>query len=84
MVSLLEKELLEILKEAIKQEREAQTKYSKAASLTSLPEEKNLYLELFQEEVKHEKLLMRQFIEMKKRLGLKIMQEEIEHEEDIL
>ncbi|OGW17307.1 MAG: hypothetical protein A3G93_15595 [Nitrospinae bacterium RIFCSPLOWO2_12_FULL_45_22] len=84
MVSLIEKELLEILKEAIEQEREAQAKYAKAASLASLPEEKELYLQLYQEEVKHEKLLVRQFIEMKKRLGLKIMQGEIGHEEDLL
>lgn len=84
MVSLIEKELLEILKEAIEQEREAQAKYSKAASIASLPDEKGLYLQLFQEEVKHEKLLMKQFIEMKKRLGLKVMQGEIGHEEDLL
>jgi rubrerythrin len=84
MVSLIEKELLEILKEAIEKEREAQARYSKAASMTSLPEEKNLYLQLFQEELKHEKLLKMQYIEMKKRLGLKIMQEEIDYEKDLL
>jgi rubrerythrin len=84
MVSLIEKELLEILKGAIEEERKAQAKYSRAASLAPLEEEKTLYLQLFQEEVKHEKLLMKQFIAMKKRLGLKVVQGEIGHEEDLL
>jgi len=85
MSGLIEKELLAILKEAIEEERKAQNKYSRAAALTSVPEEKALYLQLFQEEVKHEKLLFKQFVEMKKRLGLKVVREGDDRcEEDIL
>lgn len=78
MSAELEKELLEILKDAIEKEKDAQKHYQRGASFSTHSEIQEMFLRLMEEEKKHERLLMRWYVEVKKKLGLKVIQEEEE------
>jgi rubrerythrin len=53
----VEQKLLDILKEAIEHERLAQQRYALGASLATDPEVKEMFLQLVEEEMGHERKL---------------------------
>ena len=53
----IKQKLLDVLDEAIEQERLAQERYALGASLTTDPAVKEMFLQLVQDEMGHERLL---------------------------
>lgn len=70
---LVEKELLEILEEAIREEQTSAARYRRGAKMAMDPEVKKMFDRLTADEIGHEKALKERYYEIKKRLGLKIM-----------
>lgn len=70
---LVEKELLEILEEAIQEERTSAARYRRGSKMATDPEVKNMFDRLAADEIGHEKALKERYYEIKKRLGLKVM-----------
>ena len=69
----IEKEILEILEEAIKREKAAYALYSRGKELSENPELKGIFSMLANEELGHEKLLKEVYYDYKKKLGLKVL-----------
>lgn len=69
----IEKEILEILEDAIKREQAAYRLYSRGKELAENPELINIFSMLAEEEQGHEKLLKQIYYDFKKRLGLKVV-----------
>lgn len=74
----IEKEILDILEEAIKREQAAYKLYSRGRELAGKPELKKIFTMLADEEQGHEKLLKNVYHDYKKRLGLKVLQSDDE------
>ena len=74
----VERQLLEILKEAIEKEKDSQEHFQRGVDLSTHLEIRGMFLQLLAEEKQHERLLMKRYVEIKKRLGLKVMREEEE------
>lgn len=70
----VERQLMEILKEAIEMEKDSQSHFKRGAELETHPEIREMFLQLMAEEKQHEQILMKRYIEVKKRLGLKVME----------
>ncbi|MBI1988032.1 MAG: hypothetical protein HYS70_06780 [Nitrospinae bacterium] len=70
----VERQLMEILKEAIEKEKDSQNHFKRGAELETQPEIREMFLQLMAEEKEHEKILLKRYIEVKKRLGLKVME----------
>ncbi len=76
MSAELERQLLEILKEAIEKEKDSQHHFQRGADISTRSEIRKMFLRLLAEEKQHERLLMKWYVEIKKSLGLKVMREE--------
>lgn len=70
----IERQLMEILKEAIAKEKDSQSHFKRGAELATTPEIQEMFLQLMAEEKQHEQILLKRYIEVKKRLGLKVME----------
>ncbi len=71
-----EKEILDILKRAMKRETDSEAMYRRGAEIASRPEVKDTFKKLADEEAKHEKVVKELYHQTKKRLGLKILHED--------
>jgi len=69
-----EKEILEILEEAIRREQAAYKLYSRGSELAEKEELRRIFTMLAAEELGHEKLLKGIYYDYKKKLGLKVLQ----------
>ncbi|VAX24351.1 hypothetical protein MNBD_NITROSPINAE02-136 [hydrothermal vent metagenome] len=70
---LVEEKLLEILEEAIVDEKASAGRYTHALELAREDESRELLKKLARDELEHERLLKERYHEIKKRLGLKII-----------
>lgn len=78
---LVERKLLSILEEAIKEEKLSTARYQHGARLSVDPELKKMFEKLEADEIAHEKVLKERYYEIKKRLGLKIISDSSEGSE---
>jgi len=72
----IQKRMMNIMKKAIQSERIAHKRYTLCVSYADTDEEKKIFSDLAEEEMKHEELLMGKLREMKKAMGLEIMKKE--------
>ncbi len=72
----VDRELLEILEEAITEEQNSAQRYQRGAELATEGEVKAMFEKLAADEVIHEQVLRKRYYEIKKRLGLKVFKEE--------
>ncbi|MBI5815110.1 MAG: rubrerythrin [Nitrospinae bacterium] len=72
---IVEEEILAILEEAIREERESASRYQKGLALAADPEVKSMFERLIRDEETHERVLKERYYEIKKRLGLKVMKD---------
>ncbi len=71
-----EKEILDILKKAMKRESDAEAIYRRGAEIALRPEVKETFNKLADEEGKHEEVVRELYHQTKKRLGLKILHDD--------
>jgi hypothetical protein len=73
MAAEIEREILQILEEAIRREQSAYKLYSRGRELSEKPGLKKIFAMLAEEEIGHEKLLRQVYYDYKKKLGLKVL-----------
>lgn len=72
---LVEQLILQILEDAIKEEKGSAARYQDGARLATDPRLKEMFEKLASDEVEHEKALKQKYYEIKKQLGLKVLNE---------
>ncbi len=72
---LVEQKLLEILEEAIVDEKASAGRYIHAQELARDDESRELLKKLAKDELEHERLLKERYHKIKKRLGLKVIKD---------
>ncbi|MDP2726026.1 MAG: ferritin family protein [Dehalococcoidia bacterium] len=71
--NLVEEELLEILVDAIEDEKRSQSRYTQALAQARSPESQALFQDLIDREREHQRLLEERYDQIKKKLEVKII-----------
>ncbi|MBI4664835.1 MAG: rubrerythrin [Nitrospinae bacterium] len=71
----VEELLLDILEEAIEEEKSSRARYLRGYELAVDEEAKKMFQRLAQDEEAHEHVLKERYYQIKKRLGLKVMKD---------
>ena len=71
--NLVEEDLLEILEDAIEDEKASQARYQKALEKAKSSESRALFQDLMERELEHQRLLEERHEQIKKRLEVKII-----------
>lgn len=71
--NLIEEDLLEVLRDAIEDEKSSQDRYMKALEQARSPESRLLFQELLEHERQHQRLLEQRYDQIKKKLEVKII-----------
>lgn len=74
----IEKEILEILEDAMLREKAAHKLYKRGEEIAEKEEMRKIFAVLADEELKHETLIRDMYYDFKKKLGLKILSEKDE------